>query len=62
MRVLTDGTDQQSIQEVDSFLLYLYTSGASFKASGVTIDLGFITKLIVSTFTICAFIIQRELS
>lgn len=62
MRVLTDGEDPKSVQEMDSFLLYLHTSGASFKASGVTIDLGFLTKLIVSTFTVCAFIVQRELA
>lgn len=62
MRVLTDPNDPSSIQDVDSFLIYLLTNGVSFKIWGVAIDLGFTTKLAMFVFSLSAFMIQRELS
>jgi len=62
MRALMDPNDEKAIRQIDSFLCYLTTNNASSKVAGVAIDLGFITKLCISMFTLCAFVVQRELS
>jgi hypothetical protein len=62
LRALLKPSDTRRIAQLDSFLVYLMTNNASFKAAGVAIDLGFITKLVITIFTICAFMVQRELA
>jgi len=62
LRAVTDPEDRKSIRQLESFLLYLYTNNASFKVAGVSVDLGFVTKLCLSIFSFCAFMVQRELA
>jgi hypothetical protein len=62
LRALTDPEDEKAIREIDSFLLYLITNNASFKIAGVSIDLGFTTKFCIAIFSVCAFMVQRELA
>jgi len=62
LRAVTDPEDAKSIKQLESFLLYLYTNNASFKVAGVSVDLGFVTKLCLSIFSFCAFMVQRELA
>jgi len=62
IRAFADPNDEKNIRQLDSFLIYLQTNNASMKVAGVAIDLGFVTKLCISLFTICAFMVQRELA
>ena len=55
------GTEETS-QQLDSLVMYFLSSPTGFKIFGVLVDFGFVAKMTLAAFTICAFVVQRTLT
>lgn len=49
-------------KEISSALLYLLAVDPGVKIFGVIISFGFVTQITITTFTVCAFVVQRTLT